>query len=248
VINLGRALRYPFSGPASLSYILIGTLMMALVLPSFLITLLVLLGYQVRIVRDVMAGEDDEMPGWEQIGQNIVRGLVVFAGTLLYYAPAFILTGLGASLIYQLFAGFSLFDLLFNVEARLDLDRDKLALAGLTFALALLWLILSAPLVMASIARYAETGRFEAFTGILTRADEVWDARGAAGSLMFNLFLLTMLMQFVNLAVGSVVCFLPLFINFIHFAAASHLNGQWGAILQRSRPKPSVIRPLTPRR
>jgi hypothetical protein len=244
VIDLGRAIKYPFSGPNAVAKSIIGGLM-ALLLPLFFLSGIVLLGYQQRIIRDVLDGRDDELPEWDSLGGTFGRGLVVFAGTLLYYLPAFILVGLAASLALDVLSGFNLYDIVIAQTSTPTLDRDKLSMIVLCFALALIWLLLSAPLVMAAIARYAETGEFSAFVNILSCADEVWAQRKAAGLLMFNLFLLALLTQVASL-VASSTCVLGAYIQFVNFAAISHLNGQWGAHLRDHRPHPSVIRPIQP--
>jgi hypothetical protein len=98
---------------------------------------------------------------------------------------------------------------------------------------------------MAAVARYAETGRFSAFTQVLTLADEVWEQRAAAGRLALNLFVLAILAQIVSV-VASVTCLLGACVQFIQFAAIAHLTGQWGRLLKDHRPAPSVIRPIKP--
>lgn len=242
MINLTRALHYPFGGPNPLAKTLIGALwwlFMPLFAPIFF-----MLGYQVRIVRDVIDGRDDELPEWNDLGEDFLAGVVVFAGTLLYYLPSVILTGLGARLLLNS-VRLDVDALLLGSGLSFELDRPRLAMMLVCFALALLWLVLSAPLVMASVARYAETGEFSAFVNILERADEAWEQRGAAGSLMLNLFLLLLISQ-VAQVIGSTVCVLTPYVQFITFAATCHLNGQWGLLLKQKRRKPSVIRPIGP--
>ncbi len=249
MIDLGRAIGYPFAGQNSFVKSLIGSLLFLMVVPSFFLAGLVLLGYQLRIVRVVLAGRDDELPEWNNFPQDLGAGVVVVLGTLLYYVPVVILVGAGATLIVDLLEGVSAADLLLYRD-RLDFEREKALMVLLTFALALLWMVLSAPLVMASVALYAETGEFSAFVNILDRADEVWEQRGAAGRLMWNLFLLTVIAQAVNIALSSFACLCVLgaYVQFVQFAATCHLTGQYGKVLRDHRPPPNVIRPLKPRR
>ncbi len=243
MIDLSRALRYSFAGPDGFVKTVIGALL-ALLMPLFFLSGFVLLGYQLRIIRDVMDGRDDALPDWDNLPGDFVNGIVVFVGTLLYYVPAFVLVGLAARLGLDAISGYK-FDLM--APALPTLDRGALAMILVCFTLALIWLLLSAPLVMAAIARYAETGRFLTLLDVLNLADEVWEQRGAAGALMFNLFLLTVLSQVASMVV-SATCLLSTYVQFINFAAACHLTGQWGAHLKQHRPKPSVIRPLAPLR
>ena len=251
MIDLGRAIKYPFSGENAVSKTIIGGLM-TMMLPVLFLTGFILLGYQLRIIHDVLDGRDDELPDWDHLGDDFMQGLVVLAGTLLYYLPAFILVGLGASLAVSLVSSLNLYGflnhtLIDSTSPTVELDREKLSMILVCFSLALIWLILSAPLVMAAVARYAETGKFSAFVNILECADEVWAQRKVAGLLMLNLFLLTLLTQVVSV-IASSTCLLGVYIQFANFAIVSHLNGQWGAHLRDHRPRPSVIRPVQPPR
>lgn len=253
MIDLVRAIKYPFAGQTFLAKTLIGALLV-LFMPVFFVTGFVLLGYQLRIIRDVIDGRDDELPEWDNIFGDFVQGIVVFLGSLVYYFPTFILAGLGAAAALKAVAGVGT-----GIEAALDpftpettssfeLDRVALSMMCVYFALGLIWALLSAPLLMAATARYAETGQFSAYLDVLQCADEVWEQRGQAAMLAFNLFVLAILVQIVSVF-ASVTCLAGFYLQFFQMIAIFHLTGQWGAILKANRPKPSVIRPINaPRR
>jgi len=242
VISLSRALKYPFSGPDAVTRTLIGGVL-ALLLPS-LLPVIWLLGYQRRIIRDVIDGRDDALPEWDDFGGDFLSGIVIFCGTLLYYLPAFILAGAGVRL--GLDAAHLVLPGGLGSGLSIRFDRAALAMVLVCFALALIWLVLSAPLVMTAVARYAETGEFSSFVNLLDRADEAWEQRRAAGELMLALFLLTLLTQVASAVGAATICLVSAYIQFINFAVVSHLNGQWGAVLKQNRRKPSVIRPIKP--
>ncbi|MBN1680239.1 MAG: DUF4013 domain-containing protein [Anaerolineae bacterium] len=245
MINLSRALRYPFSGPNVAGKTLAGAFM-TLMVPFGFITGLMLLGYQLRIMRDVIDGRDDELPDWHHLGSDLVQGLVVFLGSLVYYVPVFILMGVSAAALWDILVDIrGSINLLEPRPFEFEFDRAKLSLIVVSFSLALIWLLLSAPMLLAATAKYAETGEFSAFTHILQCADEVWDQRGAAAQLTLSLFLLAILFQIISMLV-SVTCMVGTYIQFIQFAAISHLGGQWGAVLKANRPRPNVIRPIKP--
>jgi hypothetical protein len=244
VINLTRALKYPFSGPDAVTKMLIGSVL-ALLMPAFL-PIVWLLGYQRRIIRDVIDDRDESLPEWNDFGGDFLSGITIFLGTLLYYLPAFVLVGLGVRL--GLDAAQIVLPDGFGRSLSVHLDRAALSMVLVCFALALIWLILSAPLVMTAVARYAETGEFSSFVHILDRADEAWEQRKAAGALMLNLFVLTLMTQLASAVGSATICLVSAYIQFINFAAVSHLNGQWGAVLKNNRRKPSVIRPIKPLR
>lgn len=240
MIDLPRAIKYPFSGEGALVKTLLGGM-----LALFALTLLpvfLLLGYQLRIIRAVLDGTDDELPEWNNIGEDMVNGLLVFLGTLVYYLPAFILVGLGVSAALSALTDLNLTRVLLE-GASWTVDRGKLSLALIFFAGAMIWMVLSAPLVMTGIARFAETGEFSAFINVSEAFNEAWRLRSQAALLMLYLFLLQVLAHSVS-AVASSTCLLGAYVQFIHFAVVAHLNGQWAALLKSSRP---VIRPIKPK-
>ncbi|NDJ79372.1 MAG: DUF4013 domain-containing protein [Chloroflexi bacterium] len=245
MINLARAIQYPFSGDNALTKTMIGALML-LLLPVFFLTGLILMGYQLRVIRQVIDGDEDGLPNWGQAGHDLGQGLVVLAGSLLYYFPAIVLAWVGSAIAWEAISSINVTALLLEQEGP-SFDRETLSIMCLTFALALIWLLLSAPLIMAAIAHYAETGEFSSFTRILYHADRVWEQRGAAGMLMLNLFLLAILVQVAS-AVLSFICVAGFYLQFIQFAAICHLNGQWGAHLKAHRPPPEETDPPKPPR
>lgn len=240
MIDLSRAIKYPFSGDGAFVKTLIGgalALFTVTLLPVFL-----LLGYQLRIIRDVLSGRDDELPQWGSFGEDMSSGLLVFLGTLVYYLPSFILVGLGVALSLSALADLNLSRVVFE-GAKWTIDRGKLSLAAICFAVAIIWMVLSAPLVMTSIARYAETGEFGVFINVSETFSEAWRLRNQAALLMLYLFVLQFMAHTVS-AVTSSTCLLAAYVQFVHFAIVAHLNGQWAVLIKSSRP---VIRPIKPK-
>lgn len=242
MIDLGRALKYPFSGPNAVSKNLMGGVLA--IFAPLLLPILLLLGYQLRIIRDVLDGRDDELPTWDDPGGDILNGVLVFLGTLIYYLPAFILTGAGAVLALAALDGFNLARIIFE-GAEMQLDRGKLALALLLFTGALVWMALTAPVVMTGVARFAETGEFGALLDLPESFRSAWQNRGSAAMLMLYLFLVAVMAHLIAAAASS-ACLLPAYVQFVHFTVVAHLNGQWAALIRAQRPRPSVIRPIAP--
>ncbi len=242
MIDLGRALKYPFSGPNAVSKNLMGGVLA--VFAPLLIPVLLLLGYQLRIIRDVLSGRDNELPDWDDPGGDILSGVLVFLGTLVYYLPAFILTGIGAALTLTAIEGFNLARIIFE-GAALELDRGQLALALLAFTGALVWMALTAPVVMTGVARFAETSDFRTLIDLPEAFRTAWQNRGSAAMLMLYLFLVAVMAHLIAAAAAS-ACLLPAYVQFVHFTVVAHLNGQWAALIKAQRPRPSVIRPIAP--
>jgi hypothetical protein len=152
---------------------------------------------------------------------------------------------IGAWLAVSAVSDLNLYDwLLYRIGP--EIDRGKLALVVICYALALIWLLLSTPFVMAATARYAETREFAAFVQVGARINEVWALRSAAGVLMLNLFIVGVLWHFVTVTLTFVLpmtCLLSGYLQFLYYAIVWHLAGQWGLILKEHRRK-TVIRPL----
>ncbi|MBW3670903.1 MAG: ABC transporter permease [Acidobacteria bacterium] len=49
-----------------------------------------ILGYMARIVRNVVAGVDDRLPEWDDLGEMFVEGVKLFAVAFLWYLPIFL--------------------------------------------------------------------------------------------------------------------------------------------------------------
>ncbi len=241
MIDLGRAIKYPFSGPNAVSKILIGSVL-ALFAP-LLVPVVILFGYQLRIIRDVLHARDSELPDWG-FGTDLAGGAVLLAGTLVYYLPAIIFVIAGASLTLQAFDGFNLARLLLE-DSGWTPDRGALALALLFGLLALAWMVLSAPIVMTGIARYAASGEFGALLNVPEALRQVWSLRAQASLLMLYLFVVSVLAHLISIVAVS-ACFLPAFVQFIHLTVIAHLNGQWATVLQAQRPRSRVVRPIAP--
>jgi hypothetical protein len=244
VIDLARALKYPFSGQHMISISVIGGIL-TVMWPLGLITLFPLLGYQLRIIKDVIAGRDDELPEWNRMGDDFAGGLMVFSGTLIYYLPAIILAVVGTIVAVGAVSGLNLYEW-FLYHNGPEIDRGDVALAVICYALALIWMLLNAPFVMAATARYAETREFSAFWEVGARVSEVWAQRGTAGVLMLNLFVVGV---FWHVVIATLTFVLPMtclfngYLQFLYFAVVWHLTGQWGLALKEHRRK-TVIKPL----
>lgn len=242
MIDLVRALKYPFAGPNAVVKTLLGGLLV--LFAPLLLPLLVLLGYQVRIIRAVIAGTDAGLPEWDRTPEDLGNGLAVLLGTLIYYLPAFVLTGFGAAALLRAFQGIEPVAIVLE-GASWSLDRSSLALALVLFLLAIAWMALTAPVVMTAIGRYAQTGSLGAFLAVGQSFRAAWDHRAQAALLMLYLFLLALGMHAIAAAASS-ACLLPAYIQFLHLVIAAHLNGQWALLLLTApRPRP-VIRPIPP--
>jgi len=117
-----------------------------LVVVPFLILLVI--GYQILIIRNVIDGKDRPLPEWEDFGQLFMDGLIVFV-TLFVYALPMVLLSLCGVLI---FAGTS--------DPGGNLSGGGIAGVGLLSCIAILYGIVLAFLTPAIYIQYARTGEF----------------------------------------------------------------------------------------
>lgn len=87
-MNLGRSFVYMVQQPGGLGKILIGGLLLFLPIIGWAIVG----GYFIRTLREVSLGGEN-LPEWTDFGELLVKGLLAWAGSLLYQLPGFLLSG-----------------------------------------------------------------------------------------------------------------------------------------------------------
>ena len=104
-MDVNKAFRFVLNDKQWISKLLIGAVMSVL---SFLIVpALILQGYLVKLVRQVMGGDDDRLPEWMDWGNLLRDGFFVTVGQLIWALPMILLLtivgavtgGLGSVLI-----------------------------------------------------------------------------------------------------------------------------------------------------
>ena len=87
-MNMGRAFVYMIQQPGGLGKILIGGLLLFVPIIGWALVA----GYFIRTLREVSLG-GEKLPEWTDFGDLLVKGLLVWAGSLLYQLPGFLLSG-----------------------------------------------------------------------------------------------------------------------------------------------------------
>lgn len=95
-MDFGKAFMFMFEDPEWLKKLGIGTLvgLVGILLAPVLIgiiPLIVLIGYTVDVVRNVMNGSERQLPEWDDWGGFLSRGLKVFGATLVWALPIILL-------------------------------------------------------------------------------------------------------------------------------------------------------------
>lgn len=83
--DLGRAFTFVFQDPRWLEKVVIGGLFW--IATMLLFGWFFILGYMARIVRNVVAGVDDQLPEWSDLGEMFTEGLRLFLVAFVWYLP-----------------------------------------------------------------------------------------------------------------------------------------------------------------
>lgn len=193
-MDINKALRFVFDDKQWISKLLIGVVM---TLFGFLIVpALILQGYLVKIVRQVMGGQDNELPEWSDYGNLLRDGFYVTVGQLIWFLPFILLL---------LIVGVTTGGFTSMVEGS---DASGLIATGgglLMLCLGLLLVVAALFLTPALLIQYAIKDDF----GALFRFSEVFDIIRNHMSDILIAFLVTVAAVFVVSLIGGVLGIIP---------------------------------------
>ena len=207
-MDIGRAFGYIFDDERWGNKVLAGGLLNLVPVLN-----LATLGYSLRALRNVAAGEARPLPAWDNLGDDLAKGLVAFAAYAIYALPLLLM--LAVTTTFSAVAG--------RLGAHEGL-RGMLWMCGTALScLVATYTLLLAAWLPAATVRYAQVGALAAFF----QFEEVWAfiARDPGGYVVA--LLASWLGALVALVVGSVFCFVG--IAFTALAAGlvwAHLMGQ----------------------
>lgn len=151
---LEEAIRYPWTGEKNVETLVIGGLLS--VLGVFVVPVLLVYGYLIRVIRAVAEGDDESPPVFDEWTDLLVEGFVGFLIGLVYAVVPLVVLGLAvASLVLPATVVSSPIG---------EPPESNLAIGGLLLALAVIFVtvvivVAAAYLLPAAIAAYAVTGR-----------------------------------------------------------------------------------------
>ncbi len=191
-MDVNKAVRFVFEDKQWISKLLIAVLMSLLVF--FIVPGLILQGYVVKLVRQVMNGNRDELPEWTDWGKLLRDGFFVTVGELVWMLPLILLviivtlatTGVGS----------------------LSDDAAAVAATGgglLLLCLVLLMVVVALFLTPALLIQYAIKDDF----GALFRFSEVFDIIRNHMADILIAFLVTLAALFVVSLIGGVLGIVP---------------------------------------
>lgn len=92
-MDVNKSIRYVFDDPQWISKVVIGALLS--ILGFLILPALILQGYVVKIIRQVMNGDWDGLPEWDDWGGLLRDGFNVFIAELVYTLPFIVLMIIG---------------------------------------------------------------------------------------------------------------------------------------------------------
>lgn len=211
-MDLGRAFNYPFKDSGWIVKLLIGAILSIVTLG------IIPLGYQVRVIREVMRGDDSKMPEWDDFGGDLVRGIMVIIGYLVYYFPII---------------------LLYCCVAIVGAGSEDLGnvLSCLIFPVVILYVLVAALVAIPAMIHYAATDDFSG--SFLNFGARFSDATTNLGNLVM-LIIYILIVQFAMGIVGGItiwLCGLGLLAYFAgNIVMTGHLMGQYGSSIGLDSP------------
>ena len=100
VLSLKKLFRFPFQAPNWQSRFLVGT---ALILANYVLPIvpgIFVAGYALRVMRQTLAGQDPELPAWDDWGELTKDGLRGMLVNLVYFLPALLIFAVGTALYF----------------------------------------------------------------------------------------------------------------------------------------------------
>ena len=202
-IDLGKAVNYPFKDDDWVSKMAI-TIVLGIipVLGWFLIA-----GYMVRAIARVMNG-DETLPAYDDWGGDFMRGLVATFGSLIYYAPIILV--------------------ICCVNVAFEDSTPVQCCAALFY---IIYGIVTIPLIVSALARYAATEEVGAFMDIPGRIRDFTNHMGDAIMLVVMFFIVGLVISILAI-IGYVLCIIPgLIVTAASYYIQAHMVGQWGQVI-----------------
>lgn len=200
-MNVFEALSYPYNSPNWLSKFFVAFLLVFIPFVN-IFGAIVLLGYGVKIIRNVMQG-NTELPEFE-LGADFSDGLVVIAAGIIYYIPAMIVMALiGPSVISETGAN----------------------LAGMLFLILLMFVLYFVFFI--GVLRYSQEESFRAFFDA-ENLNLLTNNVGSVILLLVNLFLFSIIVSILS-TIGFIFLVIPGLIIAIGASFSQYyLFAMWG--------------------
>lgn len=224
-VSVPDALKTLFTGFSilnTLTYIMMGFIP--------LIGQVVALGYMVRAARGVME-ESQHLPDWRwhNVRGDVMRGLVVLLGLLIYSLPL---------LVVLILTQLSPVGYLFITGEQASTVGTLISAAINILLFAMVYLLIVFPVASAAIARYGATGRASAFYNIIARLGDLVRRPRAlldyyANTAVFSIIMFILIAGGLDLFDGNRTVYvgtvLGIIFSSVYFLTMGVVSGQFGS-------------------
>ena len=215
-MDIGKSFTYMFDDKDWGTKLAIGSLLLlASIIPVVnIFTGLVVVGYGIRLLKNVADGADTPLPEWNDWGGDWVKGALVVVAMFIFSLPGMIVSGIGTG-ISSMASSYG--------------SNDASAIIGICAAgsscLSALWSLAVSVVGYAAIIRYAQKGTFGSFFEF----GEIFAFIGRnLGD--YIVALLMMIVASLAAALGLIVCIIGVFFTYFWCTLiTSHLLGQVAA-------------------
>lgn len=214
-MDIGKSFTYVFDDEQWVQKVVIGALLLlASIIPLVgLFTGLVVVGYSLRVIKNVSEGAERPLPQWDNWGDDWLKGLLVIVGILIYSLPAIIL-----GVIMAIFTAIA------TGRSGEPTGGAQICIFGLQ-CLIWIWGLLVGLWTPAVMIRFAREGRF----GAMFEFGELWSLiRTNVGDYIIAI-VISFVAQFI-VAFGVIACVIGVFLTaFWALLVQAHVYGQVGA-------------------
>ncbi len=207
-MDIGKSFSYIFEDDSWVNRVLVGGVVSLIPIVN-----LATIGYSLRTIKNVAAGEARPLPAWDEFGDYLAKGIVAAVAMLVYALPILLLVAV-TTLVSALGANGGERDALSGIVA--------LCVTGVSCLMGLYGLFLGLWLPAATV-RYAQTETFGSFF----RFGEIWGfmSRRLGGYIVA--LLVAWVASLAASLIGSALCLVGVaFTGFVALLVYAHLMGQ----------------------
>ncbi len=204
-MDIGKAFTYVFDDESWIKKILIGGIVSIIPIVN-----LIAVGYGLRVLKNVVQGQEKPLPEWDDWGGDFMKGLMVFFAGVIYALPAILLSGVGAIIAAVASDSYG------NVSG-----VGGTCLFGVQ-CLSVVWSILMGLWMPGAMIGYATDGEFGAFF----RFGEIWALiSGNLGA--YGMAILVTIIASIISGLGTILCIVGvIFTSFYGTLVSMHAYGQ----------------------
>ncbi len=223
-MEFGKAFTYVFEDKDWVTKLLIGGLLSLIPIVN-----LVVLGYTLRVLKNVADGSEQPLPSWDDFGSYFVKGLMVVLGSLVWLIPLIAISTAGT--VVSAMAGG-------DAYASERMSGPLVCCMWSLSCVSGLYGLLMGVVLPAAMTLYAVRDEFAAFFRV---GEIVYYVKENLGNYVVALLLIIVASFAAGL--GMILCFVGvIFTQFWANLVNSHLLGQ----VYRYRAQPEVEEPLLP--